>query len=138
VEELDEDFDQDDDELNLSDDYDEDYDYDRDEDYNYNEDKYVPNHVHPDEIDEETQKIFDLATEAKDNFSKINRKYTDIENEVSDIKDREHIDFGDNDVYLTMYKECYELKTAEYIYKVSEKIFIYKNKNVLSHSIVRG
>jgi len=73
------------------------------------------------EIDEETQKIFDAATDARRVFNEVNDRYKDVEQRVREIQEQADKDFGKDDVFRTMYKKCYELKTAEYIYKVTQK-----------------
>ena len=75
-------------------------------------------HSVDDEIDEETQKIYDMATEARKNYNVANDNFKDLERKVNEIEEQADVDFGKDDVFLTMYKKCYELKTAEYIYSV--------------------
>ena len=97
---------------------------------NLKSDKYEASDPAP-EIDDsdpdmtpEIQEIFDRATDARKMYNEINDKYNDIDRRVEDIRDQEEKDFGPDDVFLSMYKECFELKTTEYIYKVH---FSYQN-----------
>lgn len=102
------------------DDYDGDYDEDYDDDeYNHYKKEPVEHVEQADpELDPETQQIFNTATEARRLYNEVNDKFTDIERRFNEIKEQTDKDFGINDVFLTMYKKCYELKTAEYIYKL--------------------
>jgi len=108
----------------LGDEYDDDY-YDED-DYpeDFDDDDFEDHrptrssHSVDDEIDEETQKIYDLATEARKSYNVANDKFKELERKVNEIEEQADVDFGKDDVFLTMYKKCYELKTAEYIYSL--------------------
>ena len=70
-------------------------------------------------------------------YNEINDKYNDIDRRVEDIREQEEKDFGPDDVFLSMYKKCFELKTTEYIYKVQQKINVWSSFKQIFHDSVR-
>jgi len=66
----------------------------------------------------ESEAIFSAARIARDNFNEVNDKYKDTESRIDFINEQLKFEFGENDIFITMYKVCFEMKTSEYVYKV--------------------
>jgi len=100
------------------------YDYDDDDyDHHSSSTKHDNNHATNDDnndedVTPEAQAIFDEARKARDNFNAANGKHRDAQDRVNFIDDQLKFDFGPDDVFITMYKTCFEFKTGEYVYKV--------------------
>merc|ERR1712131_296784 len=72
---------------------------------------------HDEETSPESEAIFSAARTARDNFNEVNDKYKDTESRIDFINEQLKFEFGENDIFITMYKVCFEMKTSEYVYK---------------------
>lgn len=68
--------------------------------------------------DEETQKLIDAASSAREEFNEANKRASDLEIEVRKLKETLEIDFGEDQQFFPFYKECFEFTDREYTYKL--------------------
>lgn len=68
--------------------------------------------------DEETQKLVDAATEARNQYSESEKDVRDISNQIRQIEDSLKKDFGTEEEFATLEGQCFELRDHEYIYKL--------------------
>lgn len=68
--------------------------------------------------DEETQKLIDLATEARNNYNNAEHEVQSIEREISNVKEILNKDFGPQEEFATLNEKCFEFEDREYIYKI--------------------
>ncbi|OUC42055.1 hypothetical protein D917_00345 [Trichinella nativa] len=66
----------------------------------------------------ETQQLIDLAQVARSEFYEIERKVSQLDSDIRDIEDLLNQDFGPEDAFLPLNKQCFEIKDAEYTYKL--------------------
>ncbi|KAL1239187.1 Glucosidase 2 subunit beta [Trichinella pseudospiralis] len=66
----------------------------------------------------ETQRLIDLAQAARSEFYEIERKVSQLDSDIRDIEDLLNQDFGPEDAFLPLNKQCFEIKDAEYTYKL--------------------
>merc|ERR1712131_401482 len=85
----------------MDDDYDDYGDYNQKK--NYDDD-------HDEETSPESEAIFSAARTARDNFNEVNDKYKDTESRIDFINEQLKFEFGENDIFITMYKVCFEMK----------------------------
>jgi len=90
-------------------------DYDDYGDYNQ---KKTYDDDHDEDTSPESEAIFSAARTARDNFNEVNDKYKDTESRIEFINEQLKFEFGENDIFITMYKVCFEMKTSEYVYKI--------------------
>ncbi|XP_044758086.1 glucosidase 2 subunit beta [Coccinella septempunctata] len=72
----------------------------------------------PIEYDEETQKLVDAATDARNEFSNAESAVRDLESEIRNIKEYLEKDFGPDEEYAPLLGQCFEYVDHEYIYKL--------------------
>ncbi|EEZ98119.2 glucosidase 2 subunit beta [Tribolium castaneum] len=70
------------------------------------------------QYDEETQKIVDQATAARNEFTDAERAVREIESEIGNINDYLEKDFGPEEEFATLQGECFDYTDHEYIYKL--------------------
>lgn len=70
------------------------------------------------EYDEETQKIVDQASAARNEFGEAERAVRDIDSEINSIKEYLEKDFGPEEEYATLQGECFDYTDHEYVYKL--------------------
>lgn len=58
------------------------------------------------------------AKQAREVFEEADRKYRDIQREVTHLQESLNKDFGPEDEFSALDGECYELSDREYIYKL--------------------
>lgn len=68
------------------------------------------------EYDAETQRLIELANEARNALSEVERTVREIEQEIKEIDDQNSKDYGPNDEYATLEGECYKFEDREYVY----------------------
>lgn len=68
------------------------------------------------EYDPETQHFIDMANEARNAFSDVERTIREIDQEIKDLDDQNAKDYGPNDEYATLEGECYKFEDREYVY----------------------
>ncbi|XP_037958679.1 glucosidase 2 subunit beta [Teleopsis dalmanni] len=68
------------------------------------------------EYDPETQRLVDIAQEARNAFDEVDRNLREIDREIKDIDDQNAKDYGPNEEYATMDGECYSFEDREYVY----------------------
>lgn len=68
------------------------------------------------EYDAETQRLIELANEARNALSEVDRTVREIEQEIKEIDDQNSKDYGPNDEYATLEGECYKFEDREYVY----------------------
>ncbi|XP_061389830.1 glucosidase 2 subunit beta [Musca vetustissima] len=68
------------------------------------------------EYDEETQRIINLANEARNSFAEVERTIREIDQEIRDIDDQNSKDYGPHDEYAILEGECYKFEDREYVY----------------------
>ncbi|KRZ79422.1 Glucosidase 2 subunit beta [Trichinella papuae] len=66
----------------------------------------------------ETQQLINLAQVARSEFYEIERKVSQLDSDIRDIEDLLNQDFGPEDAFLPLNKQCFEIKDAEYTYKL--------------------
>lgn len=94
------------------------YDYDDYEHDNNNDDTQNNTDEDDEDMTPEAKAIFDAAREARDNFNVANGKHREAQDRVNFIDDQLKFNFGPDDIFITMYKTCFEFKTGEYVYKI--------------------
>jgi protein kinase C substrate 80K-H len=70
------------------------------------------------QYDEETQKIVDQATSARNEFAEAERAVRDIESEIKSIQEYLEKDFGPDEEFASLEGECFDYSDHEYIYKL--------------------
>uniref|UniRef100_A0A6M2DYH4 Glucosidase 2 subunit beta n=1 Tax=Xenopsylla cheopis TaxID=163159 RepID=A0A6M2DYH4_XENCH len=68
--------------------------------------------------DEETQRLVDLATEARNNYNHVEQEIQSLEHEISNLKEILNKDFGPDEEFAVLNQECFEFEDREYIYKI--------------------
>lgn len=68
------------------------------------------------EYDAETQRLIELANEARNALSEVERTVREVEQEIKEIDDQNSKDYGPNDEYATLEGECYKFEDREYVY----------------------
>ncbi|XP_045468923.1 glucosidase 2 subunit beta [Harmonia axyridis] len=68
--------------------------------------------------DDETQKLVDAATAARNEFSNAESAVKDLEAEIRDIKEYLEKDFGPDEEYAPLLGQCFEYVDHEYVYKL--------------------
>ncbi|KAJ3667121.1 hypothetical protein Zmor_002527 [Zophobas morio] len=68
--------------------------------------------------DDETQKLVDRATFARNEFADAERAVRDIEAEINNIQDYLEKDFGPEEEFASLQGECFDYSDHEYIYKL--------------------
>ncbi|KAK2194125.1 hypothetical protein NP493_2g09049 [Ridgeia piscesae] len=70
------------------------------------------------EYDENTKGLIELADKAREDFNEADRKFRDIESEISKLESLLDIDFGGETEFYPLYGECFEMTDREYTYKL--------------------
>jgi len=70
------------------------------------------------EYDEETQRLVDSANIARTEFKDANQRVVDLEREIRELKESMDIDFGEDDQFLPLHRQCFEYTDREYTYKL--------------------
>lgn len=70
------------------------------------------------EYDEETKRLIDEATHARDEFDAAQRELSDLEAEKRQIDELLNKDYGPNEEFAILNGECFEYEDREYIYKL--------------------
>lgn len=70
------------------------------------------------EYDEETQRLVDAASKARNELSDAESSVRDIESEITSIKEFLEKDFGIDDEYGPLLGECFDYTDHEYVYKL--------------------
>uniref|UniRef100_A0A2S2Q9G1 Glucosidase 2 subunit beta n=1 Tax=Sipha flava TaxID=143950 RepID=A0A2S2Q9G1_9HEMI len=70
------------------------------------------------QYDEETKLIVENAKQAREAFEEADRKFRDIQREVTHLQESLNKDFGPEDEFAALDGECYELSDREYVYKL--------------------
>ncbi|XP_036315638.1 glucosidase 2 subunit beta isoform X1 [Pipistrellus kuhlii] len=68
--------------------------------------------------DEQTQALIDAAQEARTKFEEAERSLKDMEEAIKNLEQEISFDFGPEGEFAYLYKQCYELTTNEYIYRL--------------------
>lgn len=68
--------------------------------------------------DEATQRLVDLAEEARRGFSEADRDYKNIQSEISKLEEYLQKDFGSEDEFATLEGQCFDFQDYEYIYRI--------------------
>ncbi|XP_013101355.1 glucosidase 2 subunit beta [Stomoxys calcitrans] len=68
------------------------------------------------EYDEGTKHLIQLANEARNAFSEVERSIREIEQEIKEIDDQDSKDYGPHDEYATLEGECFKFEDREYVY----------------------
>lgn len=68
--------------------------------------------------DEETQKLVDQASEARNEFFAAEKAVRDLQSEINNIEDYLGLDFGSEEEYASLQGQCFEYTDHEYIYKL--------------------
>lgn len=68
--------------------------------------------------DDETQKIVDAASEAREMYTQAERTVREIDSNMKHIKQNLEKDYGVNEEFATLDGECFELEDKEYVYKL--------------------
>jgi len=63
---------------------------------------------HDEDTSPESEAIFSAARTARDNFNEVNDKYKDTESRIEFINEQLKFEFGENDIFITMYKVCHK------------------------------
>ncbi|XP_060526233.1 glucosidase 2 subunit beta [Cylas formicarius] len=67
--------------------------------------------------DEETQKLVDEATEARNQFTQADTNLRTIENEIKSIEESLTRDFGSEEEFATLEGNCFDYEDREYVYR---------------------
>lgn len=70
------------------------------------------------EYDEDTKKLIDQATEARNNYNSADRALRDIQNEMKEIEETLEKDYGPDEEFAILDGQCFEYTDREYIYKL--------------------
>jgi protein kinase C substrate 80K-H len=70
------------------------------------------------QYDEETQKLIQDATEARNQYSVADREFREIDKELSDLRNSLEKDFGPEEEFLVLNGECFTFEDREYVYKL--------------------
>ncbi|KAK1342740.1 hypothetical protein QTO34_015506 [Cnephaeus nilssonii] len=68
--------------------------------------------------DEQTQALIDAAQEARNKFEEAERSLRDMEEAIRNLEQEISFDFGPDGEFAYLYKQCYELTTNEYVYRL--------------------
>ncbi|KAJ8305801.1 hypothetical protein KUTeg_016346 [Tegillarca granosa] len=102
------DYDDEDDEDDSVDDHEHDHDVDHTE---ADQELKMPDY------DEETNKLIEVANEARRQYDEADQKFKNIEKEISALNNYLAMDFGPEDEYSVLKDNCYEYTDREYTYK---------------------
>lgn len=70
----------------------------------------------PPVYDPETQRLIELADEARHEYSKAEQELRTIEQELNDLKIQLEKDYGAHDEFAILYTNCYKFEDREYVY----------------------
>uniref|UniRef100_A0A2S2PPG1 Glucosidase 2 subunit beta n=1 Tax=Schizaphis graminum TaxID=13262 RepID=A0A2S2PPG1_SCHGA len=70
------------------------------------------------QYDEETKLIVEEAKQARNAFEEADRKFRDLQREITHLQESLNKDFGPEDEFAPLDGECYELSDREYVYKL--------------------
>lgn len=70
------------------------------------------------EYDDETKRLIEEATKARNEFDAAHRELRDLESERKQIEDLLNKDYGHNEEFAVLNGECFEFEDREYIYKL--------------------
>lgn len=68
--------------------------------------------------DDETQKLVNQASEARNEFFAAEKAVRDIQSEIQNIEDYLSLDFGSDEEYASLQGQCFEYTDHEYVYKL--------------------
>ncbi|CAG9766825.1 unnamed protein product [Ceutorhynchus assimilis] len=94
---------------------------------------------HKVEYDEETQKLVDQATEARNQYDDADRDVKSINDQIRQIEESLKKDFGPEEEFASLEGQCFEFKNLEYTYKLCpfEKTVQIPNSNSMETSLGR-
>lgn len=70
----------------------------------------------PPVYDEETQRLIDLADEARQQYVKADQELRTVEQELKNLSNQLEKDYGNNDEYAILQTTCYKFEDREYVY----------------------
>uniref|UniRef100_A0A1L8DJ39 Glucosidase 2 subunit beta n=2 Tax=Nyssomyia neivai TaxID=330878 RepID=A0A1L8DJ39_9DIPT len=70
------------------------------------------------EYDPDTQKLVEMANEARNQFSVADRELREIDTELQNLKDAIEKDYGLEDEFAPLNGECFTYEDREYVYKL--------------------
>uniref|UniRef100_A0A1B0CR59 Glucosidase 2 subunit beta n=1 Tax=Lutzomyia longipalpis TaxID=7200 RepID=A0A1B0CR59_LUTLO len=70
------------------------------------------------EYDPETQKLVEMANEARNQFSVADRELREIDTDLQNLKDAIEKDYGLEDEFAPLNGECFTYEDREYVYKL--------------------
>lgn len=70
------------------------------------------------EYDEETKRLIEVATNARNEFEAAQRELSNLESEKRTIEEVLNKDYGLNEEFAVLNGECFEYEDREYIYKL--------------------
>lgn len=70
------------------------------------------------QYDEETQRLINHASEARNNYNSADRTLRDIQNEIRNIEESLNKDYGVDEEFSILDGQCFELTDREYVYKL--------------------
>lgn len=91
-----------------------------DEDYDETADKGHEEEAQEDQItyDDETQKLVDHATEARNQYNEADGNVRSINDQIREIEESLKKDFGPDEEFASLEGHCFEYQDHEYVYKV--------------------
>jgi len=70
------------------------------------------------DYDEATKKLIEEADHARGNFAQVDTQFKNLEKEIEDIQNDWKNDFGPNDEFYPLFKQCFEYTESQYTYKL--------------------
>lgn len=68
--------------------------------------------------DDFTKQLIEDADQARENFNKVDKQYTDLEKEIQDIQKKLNNDYGSSDEFYPLLGQCFEYTESQYVYKL--------------------
>lgn len=70
------------------------------------------------EYDDTTKALIETAKKAKEEFSEVEGRFLDLSNKLRELEVSLETDYGEDDVFLALQGQCFEMTDREYTYKM--------------------
>lgn len=102
---------------NQNDDFERDV-YDDEEEADVGEGVVVEDTASTPDYDPDTQRVIEIAKEARRAFSEVDNQLREIENEIKEIEKQNAKDYGTDEEFATLDGQCFTYEDREYVYKL--------------------